>query len=98
MNARDLLMRMMEMFVLKFKTVSKLQLPVLVARHRQQQQALQQQLLMAQQAAQAAQMQQNGAAAPLTPGVTGPGGVGLVPPGTPEMKVSHLKCDIFQYA
>ena len=92
MNARDLLMRMMEMFVLKFKTVSKLQLPVLVARHRQQQQALQQQLLMAQQAAQAAQMQQNGggAAAPLTPGVTGPGGVGLVPPGTPEMKVSGL--------
>ena len=33
MNARDLLMRMMEMFVLKFKTVSKLQLPVLMSKH-----------------------------------------------------------------
>ena len=31
-------MRMMEVFVLKFKTVSKLQLPVLMNRHRQQQQ------------------------------------------------------------
>ena len=88
MNARDLLMRMMEVFVLKFKTVSKLQLPVLMTRHRQQQQALQQQLLLAQQAAQAAQLQQNGGA-PMTPGLTGPGG--LVPPGTPEMKViSHV--------
>ena len=33
-NARDLLMRMMQVFVLKFKTVSKLQLPVLMARHK----------------------------------------------------------------
>lgn len=32
-NARDLLMRMMEVFVLKFKTVSKLQLPILMAKH-----------------------------------------------------------------
>ena len=80
-NARDLLMRMMEVFVLKFKTVSKLQLPVLMNRHRQQQQALQQQLLQAQQAAQAAQLQQNGAAA--AAGV-------LVPPGTPEMKLNPM--------
>ena len=91
-NARDLLMRMMEVFVLKFKTVSKLQLPVLMTRHRQQQQALQQQLLLAQQAAQTAQMQQNGGGAPATPGLMGPAtsGGGLVPPGTPEMKVNPL--------
>lgn len=36
-NGRELLMRMMEVFVLKFKTVSKLQLPVLMAKHRQTQ-------------------------------------------------------------
>ena len=34
-NGRNLLMQMMEVFVLKFKTVAKLQLPVLMARHRQ---------------------------------------------------------------
>jgi len=33
-NGRDLLVRMMEVFVLKFKTVAKLQLPVLMAKHR----------------------------------------------------------------
>ena len=33
-NGRALLMRMMEVFVLKFKTVAKLQLPVLMAKHK----------------------------------------------------------------
>ena len=34
-NGRNLLMQMMEVFVLKFKSVAKLQLPVLMAKHRQ---------------------------------------------------------------
>ena len=33
-NGKELLVRMMEVFVLKFKTVSKLQLPILMAKHR----------------------------------------------------------------
>jgi len=49
-TSRELLMRMLEVFVLKFKTVSKLQLPVLVAKHRQQlDQVHQQQFLQIQQ-------------------------------------------------
>lgn len=35
-NGRDLLMRMLEVFVLKFKTIAKLQLPVLIQKCRQQ--------------------------------------------------------------
>jgi transformation/transcription domain-associated protein len=75
-NARDLLMRMMEVFVLKFKTVSKLQLPVLVAKYRAQQQALQQQLagqLATQQslvvATGAAQQSSSGPPTPATPDI-----------------------------
>ena len=33
-NGKELLVKMMEVFVLKFKTVSKLQLPILMAKHR----------------------------------------------------------------
>uniref|UniRef100_A0A0K2TN82 Transformation/transcription domainassociated proteinlike [Nasonia vitripennis] n=1 Tax=Lepeophtheirus salmonis TaxID=72036 RepID=A0A0K2TN82_LEPSM len=33
-NGRELLMKMMEVFVLKFKTVAKLQLPILMAKHK----------------------------------------------------------------
>ena len=34
-KGRELLMRMNEVFVLKFKTVAKMQLPVLMAKHKQ---------------------------------------------------------------
>ena len=44
-TGKDLLMQMNEVFVLKFKTVAKLQLPVLMAKHK----SLQQQQLQAQQ-------------------------------------------------
>ena len=33
-SGKDLLVKMMEVFVLKFKTVSKLQLPILMAKHK----------------------------------------------------------------
>ncbi len=64
-------MRMLEVFVLKFKTVSKLQLPVLMNKHRQQQQQLQQQLQLQQQQQLQQQLQlqqQQQSSAPSTPG------------------------------
>ncbi len=74
-GGRELLMRMMEVFVLKFKTVSKLQLPVLMSKHKQQVGAIQQQQLQQQAAASAAAAagsSSSAAATSATPGTVGP--------------------------
>ncbi len=83
-GGRDLLMRMMEVFVLKFKTVSNLQLPVLMAKHKQQMGATQQQQQ---------QQQQTTAATTPTAGQSAAGTPGPATPST-ETKTEDVKPQI----
>ncbi|XP_023232044.1 transformation/transcription domain-associated protein-like [Centruroides sculpturatus] len=77
-NGRELLMRMLEVFVLKFKTIAKLQLPVLMQKYRQQSGTT---------TSISSQTSVQPPATPTTPQMIAPPMIGLVPSGFGEVKL-----------